>query len=176
MSAPRINLNVLDVPNPCSVPWDSMEGDDQVRFCRECSKHVFHLSNMTRAEAERLVLQAEGSLCVQFWRRADGTVVTRDCSVVRVAKEAGNAVFLAITCVLMVVLFFFTWRRLDWFAPANQTFSTVSGGAIRPAGWSRSESPAVPVDPKADELPPPRAVRAVTEAAPPPRPVPAAEK
>lgn len=174
MSAPRINLNVLDVPNPCSVPWDSMRGDDRVRFCRQCDKHVYHLSNMTRPEAERLVAEHEGELCVQFYRRRDGTVVTADCTVVWVAKEAGSAVFLAITCVLMVVLFFFTWRRLDWFAPANQTFSQVGGGmnfgtVARPS--SLAQPPAGP-----DIPPAPRAVHTTAEAAPPPRLVPAGEK
>jgi hypothetical protein len=33
------------------------------------------------AEAERLVVEKEGRLCVRFHRRADGTVLTRDCPV-----------------------------------------------------------------------------------------------
>lgn len=36
---------------------------------------------MTRGEAEKLVLDAEGRLCVQFFRRADGSVLTADCPV-----------------------------------------------------------------------------------------------
>jgi hypothetical protein len=34
---------------------------------------------MTKAEAERLIVQSEGRLCVRYYRRADGTILTRDC-------------------------------------------------------------------------------------------------
>ena len=156
MSAPRINLNVLDVPNPCSVSWESMTGDDRVRFCGQCQKSVYHLSSMTRDEAKEIVALSEGNLCVQFWRRADGTVVTQDCAVVRVAKKAGNALGLVVMSVLAVVLFFLTWRRLDWFTPAsNQTFSMVGGGFE--AGDFRGAF-ARPRAHRTDVLPPPRLV------------------
>ena len=56
-----------------------MKGDDRVRFCGHCSMHVYNLSAMGRSEAERLVSEREGRLCVQFIRRADGTVITADC-------------------------------------------------------------------------------------------------
>jgi len=43
---------------------------------------VFNLSAMTRGEAERLVQnKGEGRLCVRFFRRADGTLLTEDCPV-----------------------------------------------------------------------------------------------
>jgi hypothetical protein len=58
-----------------------MHGDDQVRFCGQCSKYVYNLSAMTGQEAESLILQREGTMCVRFYRRADGTVLTADCPV-----------------------------------------------------------------------------------------------
>jgi hypothetical protein len=36
---------------------------------------------MTRREAERLVANKEGSMCVRFYKRADGTVITANCPV-----------------------------------------------------------------------------------------------
>jgi hypothetical protein len=36
---------------------------------------------MTRREAETLMQDHEGRLCVRFFRRADGTVLTADCPV-----------------------------------------------------------------------------------------------
>ena len=75
------SLEMIDVASPCDVPWDSMTGDERVRFCGECQLHVYHLSAMTREEAEALINEKEGRLCVQFYRRADGTVLTRDCPV-----------------------------------------------------------------------------------------------
>jgi hypothetical protein len=58
-----------------------MTGDDQVRFCGACEKHVYNLSAMTRDEAERLLVEREGRLCVRFYQREDGTVLTADCPV-----------------------------------------------------------------------------------------------
>jgi hypothetical protein len=56
-----------------------MNGDDRVRHCGECKLNVFNLSEMTRAEAERFIATREGRLCVRFYRRIDGTIITRDC-------------------------------------------------------------------------------------------------
>ncbi len=43
--------------------------------------HVYNLSEMTSLEAENLVLEKEGKLCVRFLRRKDGTILTQDCPV-----------------------------------------------------------------------------------------------
>jgi len=36
---------------------------------------------MTRIEAENLLMNSEGRLCVRFYRRADGSILTKDCPV-----------------------------------------------------------------------------------------------
>jgi len=81
--ADRTLLENLRIASPCSASWDGMEGDERVRFCRECRLHVYNLSAMDRAEAEALVREKEGQLCVRMYRRRDGTVLTRDCPVGR---------------------------------------------------------------------------------------------
>jgi hypothetical protein len=58
-----------------------MSGDERVRFCGECRKNVYNLSEMSREQAEQLVREKEGDLCVRFYRRKDGTVLTSDCPV-----------------------------------------------------------------------------------------------
>jgi hypothetical protein len=58
-----------------------MVGDERVRFCRKCSKNVYNLSAMSRAEAEDLVRGKEGNLCARMVQRSDGTVMTADCPV-----------------------------------------------------------------------------------------------
>ncbi len=73
------DLNDIRIASPCPADWDVMAGDDRVRFCGECRLNVYNLSDMTRQEAEALVKQHEGRLCVRFYRRADGTLLTRDC-------------------------------------------------------------------------------------------------
>ncbi len=71
----------MRVAAPCSADWSAMAGDDRRRFCAQCERNVYNLSGMSRSAAERLVAQAEGRLCVRFFRRADGTVLTADCPV-----------------------------------------------------------------------------------------------
>ncbi len=46
-----------------------MSGDERTRFCTDCSKHVYNLSAMTTAEAEELILEKEGHLCVRYYKR-----------------------------------------------------------------------------------------------------------
>lgn len=71
----------IRVASPCPADWNEMYGDDRKRFCSECKLNVYNLSDMTRDEAERLLINSEGRLCVRYFRRADGTVLTRDCPV-----------------------------------------------------------------------------------------------
>lgn len=77
MDQPRLSLNVLHVPSPCTVPWKSMTGSKQVRFCDLCRKNVYNLTAMTADEANALLAGPE-TPCVRFYRRLDGTVVTSD--------------------------------------------------------------------------------------------------
>lgn len=73
------NLDDMQIASPCTASWDEMAGDDQVRYCGECRMNVYNLSGMSRQEAEELVKSHEGRLCVRFYRRKDGTILTRDC-------------------------------------------------------------------------------------------------
>lgn len=67
---------------PCEADWDEMRGDERVRFCQHCSLNVYNLSAMTRREATRLVTRTEGArLCVRFYRRKDGTMLTQPCPI-----------------------------------------------------------------------------------------------
>src|SRR3954468_19597841 len=90
-----VKLDILDqvrVASPCPARWEDMEGDERRRFCGQCQLHVYNLSAMTRAEATALVSGTEGRLCAGFYRRADGTILTRDCPVgLRAARAAAAA-------------------------------------------------------------------------------------
>ena len=71
----------VEIASPCPASWDSMVGDERVRFCGQCQRHVYNLSAMTAAEGEQLIIEKEGKLCAQIYRRSDGTVLTSDCPV-----------------------------------------------------------------------------------------------
>ncbi|PYS46192.1 MAG: hypothetical protein DMF68_19945 [Acidobacteria bacterium] len=88
-------LDHIRIASPCSVGWENMTGDDRVRFCDQCNLHVYNISEMTRGQVSSLIAKAEGRICAKLYRRADGTVLTRDCPVGlralrrRVSKMAG---------------------------------------------------------------------------------------
>lgn len=58
-----------------------MIGTERRRFCGDCQLNVYNLSGMSQREAENLLTNSEGRLCVRFFRRADGTILTKDCPV-----------------------------------------------------------------------------------------------
>ena len=76
-------LDHLRIATPCSADWDQMFSfeDERVRFCSQCNLNVYNLSGMSRQEAEALITKTEGRLCVRFYRRADGSVLTQNCPV-----------------------------------------------------------------------------------------------
>jgi ankyrin repeat protein len=73
------NIDILDrisVPAPCSAGWDSMQGNEQVRFCSHCNLSVHNLSAMTRKEARKIVAASGGKLCVRYYKKPDGAIRT----------------------------------------------------------------------------------------------------
>lgn len=71
----------VHVAAPCQADWNQMMGDERVRFCGACNLNVYNLSAMTRDQAETLIARTEGRLCVKFYRRRDGSIITQDCPV-----------------------------------------------------------------------------------------------
>jgi hypothetical protein len=80
----KARLPVLDnlrVASPCTADWAQMTGDDRVRACASCQKNVYNLSELTRDEAEALILEKHGDLCGRYFQRKDGTILLKDCEV-----------------------------------------------------------------------------------------------
>jgi TonB family protein len=73
------SLSKIRIAAPCSAEWRFMYGDDRVRFCGQCSMNVYNLSAMTKEAAEDLIRKTEGRLCIRFYRRNDGTILTDNC-------------------------------------------------------------------------------------------------
>ncbi|HYJ87141.1 MAG TPA: ankyrin repeat domain-containing protein [Pyrinomonadaceae bacterium] len=69
-------LHNLTIPSPCTADWNSMVGNDQVRFCEHCSLDVHNLSVMTRNQAQRLVARSNGRLCVRYHSDSRGKPLT----------------------------------------------------------------------------------------------------
>jgi hypothetical protein len=56
----------LKVQKPCNEAWEEMAGNDQVRFCGHCSKHVNNISELSRKDAMRLAKRSGGNICVRY--------------------------------------------------------------------------------------------------------------
>src|SRR2546426_8112538 len=83
MTMARFNspLERVRIAAPCRADWDQMFGTDRVRFCSQCNLNVYNLSSMRKAEAESFIARNEGRLCVRFYRRSDGSILTNNCPV-----------------------------------------------------------------------------------------------
>lgn len=98
-------LNNIQIASPCSADWNEMYGDDRKRHCGDCKLNVYNLSGMTKDEAESLVMNAEGRLCVRFYRREDGSILTQDCPVGWAKVKQRTRLYAAAAASLIMALF-----------------------------------------------------------------------
>src|SRR5689334_6068657 len=61
-------IQQLHIASPCSVEWDSMIGNDRVRFCEHCRLSVHHVDALTAKQLRRLIARSHGRLCVNYTR------------------------------------------------------------------------------------------------------------
>lgn len=120
-------LASMRVASPCSASWESMEGDARVRFCRLCNLNVYNISELTAAEAEALIVGTEGRLCGRMSRRADGTILTKDCpvglrAVRRRVSLAAGAAFAAVLGLFSVAAGKPQQKRQQAVCPAGGDF------------------------------------------------------
>jgi hypothetical protein len=136
-------LDGVRIAAPCPADWGKMVGDERVRFCGSCNLHVYNLSGMTRREAESLVTNSESRLCVRFYRRPDGTILTRNCPVGlsavrrRVTRVAGS--------VLSAALGFFAGLGLNFGVDRALSPSVMEASAV-PAPLMPPPVSGVPVE------------------------------
>ncbi|MDH3493918.1 MAG: carboxypeptidase-like regulatory domain-containing protein, partial [Acidobacteriota bacterium] len=117
--------NALRVAKPCGVEWDSMTGDEQKRRCDLCELDVYNIEEMTRRQVARLLSMPDGRICGRIRRRADGTIVTRNCPKgirdygFRMARIAGAALS------AVLAMFSITYTQTDT-SPSVQEKTTVT--------------------------------------------------
>src|SRR5215510_8824778 len=112
-------LDRIQIASPCTADWDEMTGDERVRRCAACKLDVYDLSQMTRADAEKLLTERTGRTCIRLWRRADGTVITRDCpSALRAA-----------------------WKRVAWVGAALLAGTASAAAMFMPRAPEESPGP-----------------------------------
>jgi hypothetical protein len=96
-------LDTVRIATPCEGNWDEMVGDHRVRHCELCNRNVFNVSGMSRKAAEAMLMNTECRVCVRFYRRSDGTIITADCPVGirafrrKIARTAGASLSAVLT-------------------------------------------------------------------------------
>lgn len=124
-------LDNVRVAAPCPADWDSMYGSERVRFCGQCRLNVYNLSEMSTADAERLIGQTEGRLCIRYYQRRDGSIITTNCPVgLRALRRRLSRVA---TAVASSILSFFAGIGIYQItAPRYSTGAMVMGDMSRP--------------------------------------------
>jgi TonB family protein len=140
-------LGNIRIAAPCNAEWKWMYGDDRVRFCGQCSQNVFNLSAMTTEEAEDLIRRAEGRLCVRFYRRRDGSILTKNCPVgVQAIRDkltsTRNHIIAAILGLLGYLGFLGAYELIDHeFDRANNTILNDERPRTSPTIWLKNPGP-----------------------------------
>ena len=130
MSARR-PLDVIQVPSPCPADWEKMSGDEQRRFCAHCGKHVHNLTAMPADEAERLICERAGDLCVRFARDiATGAVITLDYA--RRPQTSRRRAILVIASILAAMGFSAAWIAHRLLREPDPVQMQILAGAIAP--------------------------------------------
>lgn len=120
-------LDHIQIATPCDADWNDMLGDERVRFCGACAKHVYNISRMQREEALGLIQETEGNVCIRLYRRQDGTVLVDDCPVGLAQKAAKQVKRLFVASMTLFV----TLLAAFWGQPAP-TPSTANPSDIMP--------------------------------------------
>jgi hypothetical protein len=127
MAKKTSKLDSIRIPQPCSVGWEQMSGDDRTRFCNECNKQVYDLSAMTRRQAEALIEISRGKLCARITRQQDGTIVVAEDFTLPVARlhhiKRASPIASAVISAMMAVSPVMAAQNS---APAKQSVSTPS--------------------------------------------------
>lgn len=84
-------LYAIDVKSPCGQDWDSMHGNDEIRFCDHCVKDVHNLSAMRRKDVRKLIARSDGGICVRYIRRPDGRIETLKRRLHQITRRSGAA-------------------------------------------------------------------------------------
>lgn len=119
-------LDNLYIAAPCTIAWDTMQGDDRKRLCSGCSRHVFNVSDMTRNEANQFLEENGTTQCMIFYRRQDGTIMTDNCPVgLRKLRDKAKAFAGAAAAAVAFVL--------SWTSALAQSANDTASGAKKPA-------------------------------------------
>jgi hypothetical protein len=144
----RAKLPVLDnirVASPCRADWNEMVGDERARACSKCDKTVYNISELTRAEAEALIIEKHGQLCARYYQRADGTIILSDCVIGAAASRNRKLIAAGAAALLATgVAYKLTHRSKDVDMDAIDVMASADTAAVHIDGEAKREAPPPP--------------------------------
>ncbi|MBX3114779.1 MAG: hypothetical protein KF836_09465 [Fimbriimonadaceae bacterium] len=69
--------NDVRIAKPCPKDWNEMTGDDQSRFCSHCEKSVHNLAELSAGDAEQLLCNTSGRVCIRMVSGPQGSFKTK---------------------------------------------------------------------------------------------------
>jgi hypothetical protein len=134
-------MDRIRIASPCSSSWEQMAGDERVRHCTACDLNVYNFAAMTRGEIGELLLRTEGRVCARLYRRADGTLLTKDCptglrAVRARLSRAASATFAALLSIVPFASGCATRSRMQLEVERTATAqqAVVAGEVLDPGG------------------------------------------
>lgn len=143
MPQPTADLDAIVISSPCTVPWESMTGDEARRFCGQCRLHVHDTSQMSRRRVRALLTNTNGECCLRVWRRPDGRVITKDCR--RVVRALARR--LAFVRTAAAALFAFVGLGGCGTQESHETDATTGVVAPRKPAQPAAAKPVAPSEP-----------------------------
>lgn len=115
-----------------------MAGDERVRHCASCDLNVYNSAEMTGEEIRELVARTEGRLCMRLYRRADGTLLTKDCPAgIRALRRRASRMRAAVTAAMLSVAAFLSGCATSArFGRPRSTIAIESAAASRQPAFS----------------------------------------
>lgn len=146
------------IASPCRYPWDAMRGEGATRDCPGCGLRVHNLSAMSAEEGEAFLRSVSASVkagkrvCIAYYRRADGTILTADCPVglARLKRRVWGAMGRAIAAVIMLGFGGAVWSASKREAFSHRLRSTQPFRAV--CDWVSPPGPPGPPPPTAAQL------------------------
>lgn len=90
----------LSIGTACPMSWESLRGDDRVRFCERCRLNVYNLADMAEDEVGDLVERTEGRLCGRLYVREEGFATVRECGWARQRRWMRRVAMSAVVLIL----------------------------------------------------------------------------
>ena len=74
----KYTLENFEVPQPCSMNWDEMTGNEEIRHCDRCQHQIYNLSEMPKRRALKVLNQPNEKVCVTYLQDEQNQVITQN--------------------------------------------------------------------------------------------------